>query len=103
MNFARTFHNRVKRKIDPSKLPIPVEYTNLIKSKKFANYTTVFSISSLYLYFLYKARKSDHEMIRVGAAGSLTMLLSESAFYWIDNINARTKMLNDNLGFREML
>lgn len=42
-------------------------------------------------------------MIRVGAAGSLTMLLSESSFYWIDNINARTKMLNDNVQFHEML
>ena len=39
-------------------------------------------------------------MIRVGSAGSLTMLLSESSFYWIDALNARSKMLNDNIPFR---
>lgn len=42
-------------------------------------------------------------MIRVGAAGSLTMLLSESSFYWVDNINARTKMLNENKSLHSML
>jgi hypothetical protein len=47
--------------------------------------------------------KSDNEMMRVGAAGSLTMLVGESSFYCIDAINARSKMLEANVGFREMM
>jgi len=40
--------------------------------------------------------------MRVGAAGSITMLVSESAFYCIDAINARSKILETNVGFIEM-
>ena len=40
--------------------------------------------------------------MRVGAAGSLTVLVSESSFYWLDAINAKSKMLRHNLGLFEM-
>lgn len=43
--------------------------------------------SGLYVYSLDHALKSDNEYLRIGAAGSITTLLSESTFYPIDAIN----------------
>lgn len=58
---------------------------------------------SAYLFSLYKATKSDNEILRVGAAGSITMLCGESLFYSIDAVNARSKVLHENVPFREMV
>jgi hypothetical protein len=52
------------------------------------------TFSSSYLYFLSQARKSDNDILRVGAAGSITMLIGESMFYCIDAVNAKSKILN---------
>lgn len=41
-------------------------------------------------------------MLRIGAAGSLTMLVGESAFFVIDGINTRTKMINGNIPLKDM-
>ena len=39
----------------------------------------------------------------MGAAGSITMLLGESAFYCIDAVNTRSKVLSENVEFKEMV
>ena len=40
--------------------------------------------------------------MRIGAAGSITTLIGESSFYFIDAINARSKVLEQNLSITEM-
>ena len=42
-------------------------------------------------------------MVRIGAAGSVTLLTCESAFFAIDAINARSKVLSLNVGFKDMI
>lgn len=60
------------------------------------------SFTSAYLFTLYKASRSDNEVMRVGAAGSITILIGESSFYFIDAVNMRSKILHENVGFAEM-
>ena len=57
----------------------------------------------MYMYTLMKLNHSDDEVLRIGAAGSITVLVGESTFYCIDAVNTRSKMLNENVGFREMV
>lgn len=38
----------------------------------------------------------------MAAAGSISMFVSETFFYWVDSINARSKILQNNIGLREM-
>lgn len=57
-----------------------------------------------YMFSLYQAKRSDNEILRIGAAGSLTMLLGESAFYCIDAINMRSKVhQGENIGIRQLV
>eukprot|EP00347_Sterkiella_histriomuscorum_P012480 403368414 len=87
----------------PHKVPIlqtPVEF---IKNKNFRYYTFVSLFSCTYIYSLYKATHSENEILRVGAAGSITMLIGESTFYCIDAVNMRSKILSENVGFRDMI
>ena len=60
------------------------------------------AFSTLYIYTLYKARHSDNKILRLGAAGSVTTLLGESTFYFLDGINLRSKLLSENIGLKEM-
>ena len=55
------------------------------------------------MFSIYMAHKSDNEVLRIGAAGSITTLIGESSFYFIDAINARSKVLSRNISFAEML
>lgn len=73
--------------------PVKAFYLNAIRNKtyRYRGITTAFSLC--YLGFLGFSMRTDEELIRVGAAGSITMLISESAFYCIDAVNARSKML----------
>lgn len=59
--------------------------------------------TSSYLLSLHKARSSESEVLRIGAAGSITMLLAESLFYCIDAVNTRSKVLPDNVRFIDMV
>lgn len=61
------------------------------------------SFSSVYLWSLIKAKKSEIEVIRMGAAGSLTMILVESMFYFVDAVNTRSKVLSENVKFSDMI
>ncbi len=61
------------------------------------------AFTSTYLFSLYKARHSDNEVLRIGAAGSITILISETSFYFIDAVNARSKILEKNVKFTEMI
>ena len=60
-------------------------------------------VTSIYISLLYQARSCSNESLRVGAAGSLTMLIGESTFYCIDAVNSKSKILNVNLGFFKMV
>lgn len=60
-------------------------------------------VTTVYIGLLNYARTSSNEVLRVGAAGSLTMLIGESSFYCIDAVNAKSKIMNVNLGFFEMV
>lgn len=55
------------------------------------------------MYSLYKTTGSDNEVLRVGAAGSITILLCESMFYCIDAVNTRSKVLAENVWFIDMV
>lgn len=83
--------------------PVPKFITDVLMNKRlrYISHTGAFAVS--YLLFLRFSLKTDNEMLRVGAAGSITMLVSESSFYCIDAVNARSKMLETNVGFKEML
>jgi hypothetical protein len=59
--------------------------------------------SSAFCFVLYKAKYSKNELLRFGAAGSLTMVVNDFALYSIESINARSKILRgENVGFGEM-
>ena len=61
-------------------------------------------ITSLYGFCLFKARDSPNELIRIGAAGSIALLIYESALYSIDTISSRSKITRgENIPFRTML
>lgn len=70
---------------------------NSIKNKTVRHYAFVGAFTTGYLFSLYKASKSDNEVLRVGAAGSITILLGESVFYFIDAVNMRSKILHENV------
>ena len=62
------------------------------------------SFTGAYAFSLYKAKSSDNEILRIGAAGSLTMLLGESAFYCIDAINMKAKVHQGaNISLRQLV
>ncbi len=61
------------------------------------------SFTGIYCYSLYKAQKSENEVLRIGGAGSITTLIGESSFYFIDAINARSKILTQNVSFVSMM
>jgi len=72
------------------------------KSNRFYLVAGAFTLA--YIYLLYKASQSKSEIIRMGAAGSLTVLIGEGSFYFIDAVNTRSKVLvtNTHVTFRQM-
>ena len=58
---------------------------------------------ALYTYALWKARDSKNELFRIGAAGSLTMLICDVSLYSIECVNARSKIVKgENVSFVDM-
>ena len=74
-----------------------------IKNKRLRYNLFVASFTGIYMYSIYRAHSSENEVLRIGAAGSLTTLIGESSFYFIDAINARSKMLTNNVSFTYMM
>ena len=74
-----------------------------IKNKKLRYYLFLGCFTGGYMLSIYMAHKSDNEVLRIGAAGSITTLIGESSFYFIDAINARSKVLSRNVSIVEML
>jgi hypothetical protein len=75
----------------------------IFNNKKFRFYSFVCGFSATYLYSLHLAKKCDNEILRIGAAGSVTVLMGESCFYFIDAVNTRSKIImNENVGLIEM-
>lgn len=59
--------------------------------------------TALYTFGLYKARDSENQLLRIGAAGSLTMLINDVSMYSIESINARQKMVKgENICMRDI-
>jgi hypothetical protein len=48
---------------------------------------------SAYGLFLLKAKESKNELLRIGAAGSLAMLICDISLYSMESVNARSKVL----------
>lgn len=92
-----------KHKSSPHTIPRYQPLISAIKNKQFRYYFFLSSFTSTYLYTLYRAKRSDNEVLRMGAAGSITILISESSFYFIDAVNARTKILKENVKFGTMI
>jgi hypothetical protein len=76
---------------------------SLIKNKRLRYYLFLSCFTGCYLFSILNSRRSENEVVRIGAAGSITTLIGESSFYFIDAINARSKVLSKNVGFMEML
>ena len=85
----------------PRRTILASKMLSVLKSKTFRYYLFLTGFSSTYLYLLNESKKSDIEVLRIGAAGSLTVLLGESSFYFIDAINTRSKIIStENIGMR---
>jgi hypothetical protein len=67
-----------------------------LKSAKFIACCGLFT--SAYLYMISKAKKSENELIRIGASGSLTILACEVAFFPLDSLNLQQKVSVNNIG-----
>jgi hypothetical protein len=63
---------------------------NLIQHK--GKIATFKCFTSGYIYTLDQARKAESEIIRIGMAGSLVVLIVETAFYLLDTINSKSKV-----------
>ena len=75
---------------------------NFFKQRDNRFYCFITGFIGSYIYFLYSSCHSKSELVRLGAAGSLTGLLAESPFYFIDAINAKSKVLERNMKFSQM-
>lgn len=95
-NFKSSF--RTARKI-----PFWKTFIEPFKNKHLRYFFFASSLISFYSYALTKAHHSDDEVLRIGAAGSITMLVGESTFYCIDAVNTRSKILTENVGFKDMV
>ena len=58
--------------------------------QRFLAVSSGFSIA--YFYCLVKSQKHENEVVRVGAAGSLTFIFCELAFFPLDSINLQQKI-----------
>lgn len=86
------------------KYPMFFKKVEMLRNNRNLRYRLFMSgFITTYGYMLYRATKSENEILRVGAAGSITMLCGESMFYCIDAVNARSKVLHENVKFVDMV
>ena len=76
---------------------------NSQKEKNIRFYFAISAFAASYIYILNRSRKSESEILRMGAAGSLTVLIGEGSFYFIDIVNSRSKVLAHNAPFNKMI
>lgn len=65
-------------------------------ANKVSAYRYWFFVAALlggYTYTLRRAQRSKNELFRMGAAGSLSMLICDISLYSIESINAKQKVL----------
>lgn len=60
-------------------------------NRRFWGFISAFT--GLYAFGLYKARDCESHLLRIGATGSLTMLINDVSMYSVESINARQKMI----------
>lgn len=100
-NFIHQLKELSKRRGKPltiNKFPLFFQPIQMLKNNRNMRYWLFISgFLSAYGYSLHKATKSENEILRVGAAGSITMLCGESMFFCIDAVNARSKVLHENV------
>ena len=52
---------------------------------------------------LWNTRNAKNELIRIGSAGSLSLLVNDSCLYSIETISSRTKVVQgENISFKDM-
>lgn len=56
-----------------------------------------------YTAYLYNARKAENEILRMGAAGSIVVLLNETTFYLLDTVNCRSKVDQESISMLKIL
>lgn len=75
--------------------------TSVVKNR---NKIAAFGLfSSAYCFSLSKAREANSEIVRLGMAGSVVVLIVESTFYMLDSINSKTKVCQDSISFVQMI
>ena len=77
----------MSRSRTPRKTYLFAKPLSVLKNKNVRFYMFITSFSSTYFYSLYLSKNSENEVLRIGAAGSITVFLAESSFYFIDAIN----------------
>jgi len=82
-----------------------LSFNDLLKLQATSRFYFSLSASvASFSYLLMKCKNSRNEVLRMGAAGSLTNLLVETLIFPIDAINLKSKVvLNKNVPFKEML
>lgn len=61
------------------------------------------SFISVYGYLSYRSIYSNNEILRMGVAGSLSNLIVESAFHFVDTVNVRAKLSDSNESSMKMV
>ena len=93
----------MSRSRTPRKTYLFAKPLSVLKNKNVRFYMFITSFSSTYFYSLYLSKNSENEVLRIGAAGSITVFLAESSFYFIDAINTWSKVITtENLGIHQM-
>lgn len=59
--------------------------------------------SAGYFTYLKKAKKSENEILRMGAAGSIVVLLNETTFYFLDTVNCKSKVEQESISFLKLI
>jgi hypothetical protein len=59
--------------------------------------------TSGYLAYLHRARKSQNEICRMGAAGSIVVLLNETTFYLLDTVNCKSKVECESISMLKLV
>ena len=83
----------------------PASRNHLAKKKLLcARFLGVFATYSLvYTLIIYKSKQSDNEILRIGASGSLTFLVSELCCFPLDTINFQLKLCKKQMTSAQMV
>jgi hypothetical protein len=73
----------------------------VIQNLKSIAFFTVFTGG--YAASLQKARSNKSEIVRLGAAGSISCMACETVFYFVDTLNMRSKVSTHSISVRRLI